>query len=144
MSLTRRVIIALLALGLAVFVTGRNLYKQGQISGRISGAEARSVVVAQKWHQTAEEHHAGRDVYWVSWGDADIHAVGHHRTNLPPERWDAIAIGDSLELTFLAGDERPYLRGGLFESSWSFDLVLLVVEVGVAIWAIVTIVLELK
>ena len=127
-------------------MTGPRLYKIGQIRGRLPGAELRSVVVSQKWHQTPEEHYRGRNVYWVAWDGSDIRTAGPHRLNLDRSSWESLAIGDPLELVFLPGEQRAYVRGGIFASTGNLviDLVLLVAEVGVTAWALVTIALELR
>ena len=142
----KRLLIALAATVLALYLTGPKLYKMAQISGRLPGAETRQVVVSQKWHQTAAEHPRQRDVYWVAWGETDVRTVGHHRLNFERERWDAISVGDPLELVVLPGGERPYARDGIFASKGNFviDLVLLVGEIAVALWAFGTILLELR
>jgi hypothetical protein len=127
-------------------VTGPKLYTMGQITGRLPGAELRSVIVSQKWHQTPAEHYRGRNVYWVAWDSSDIRTAGPHRLNLDRNKWESLAIGDPLERVFLPGDQRAYFREGIFASTGNLviDLVLLLVEVGVTVWALVSIALELR
>jgi hypothetical protein len=113
-----------------LFVTLPKLQAMAQIRGWLPGAEARTVVITDKWHQTAAEHHEGREVYWIAWGGEEIRKVGHHRLNLLPEDWAALDVGQQLELVLLPGDPTPHLRNSIFDSAGNFaiDLLLLGVE----------------
>ncbi len=115
---------------LAVTVTGPKLYKMAQIRGFVPGAEVVQKQITDKWHQTSAEHHKGRNVYWISWGNKSIKEKGAHRVNLEHDTWKQYHIGQKLELAYIGKDSKPYLADGIYASNDNliFDCVLLLIE----------------
>jgi hypothetical protein len=123
----------IVALCLALGVTGPKLYKMTQIRGWLPGASVQQRPITEKWHQTPEEHPDAQDTYWVAFTEDDIRKVGNHRLNVEPEKWASLSEGDSVEVVYVSGSPKPYLRDGIFVSwgNFVFDLLLLGLEVGV-------------
>ncbi len=133
-AVSTRLLALVVALLLAFGITGPKLYKMCQIRGWVPGAVTAVRTVMQKWHQTADEDPEDRDTYWIAITDQDVHKVGPHRLNVFAETWEALSVGDPVEIITVPGDPAPHLRDGIFasDSSFAFDLVLLTGELGVA------------
>ena len=72
-----RVMALILALGVAIGITGPNLYKTAQIKGWFPGATAADRTVTQKWRQPPSRRHPReQDAYWVATTGEDIRKAG--------------------------------------------------------------------
>lgn len=143
MSTLTKAAILVIALGLAAAITGPKLYRMAQIKGFVDGAQTEIVTVTNKWHQSVQGRRA-REVYWVTWTNQDIKQVGSHRLNLTAERWNSVEIGDKIELIRLPGRDKAYDSAGIFvsEGNFIFDLLLLLLEIGVTIGMAISIYLD--
>lgn len=130
----KQILIFLAAIGLAVGVTGPKLIRMAKIRGWLPGATTETRTITQTWHQTPDQHPNGRDTYWISWTQEDIHIVGPHRLNVSPEKWSSLQVGQTLEVRSLPNDREIYLEEGIYASTGNFvfDLLLLAAELGTA------------
>lgn len=131
----KNIAVLVISLVLALGVTIPKLYKMCQIKGWLPGASATQETITQKWHQAAAENPLSRDSYWIAWSAEDIHKVGDHRTNVMPEDWVRLYVGDQIEIVRLSGDRSPYLRDDIFVSAgnFAFDGIFLAAQIGVAL-----------
>ncbi len=127
MPRVKRILIGVAALAVAALFTGPKVYRMAQIRGFVPGAQVSAETVVEKWHQTPEQHHDGRDVFWVTWSESDIRARGSHRLNLPEELWNTVTVGGPIEIVRLEGGSEPHHRQGIYASNGNlaFDLILL-------------------
>ncbi len=122
------------ALCVAVLMTGPKLFGMCQIKGWVPGATVRTELITQKWHEMRSEFDEISHVYWIAWGRRPIREVGDHRLNLEPEQWEAVRVGDRVEIIRVPGDSWPHTRDGIFVSpgNFQFDIGLLIAELIVA------------
>jgi hypothetical protein len=130
----RRLLVLVIALGLAAAVTVPKLDKMAQIKGWLPGGTVQTRVITGKWHQTPEEDPDGADTYWIALTAGDIRQPGSHRLTLPADQWASLREGDGIEVVYVPGDPQPYRRDGIFVSlgNFLFDVVLLALELGTA------------
>lgn len=142
----RRIIIVIFAVLLAFGVTGPKVIKMCQIKGWIDGAKVERVTITQKWNQTPDIHPSGRNSFWVSWTGKSIKQIGNHRISVTKEKWNMMKLGDKLEIIHVKGDKHPYLRDGIFvdPGNFIFDIVLLIAELGLAIYFSVALIRDRK
>ena len=132
-------LLALGALMMATILTIPKLYKMLQVKGVLPGAYTTTEYVRQKWDETSRNDRR-KHIYWISYGDKDIHEIGGHRTNMPRRQWEETNIGDQIEVVHIPGDRWTYLKDDpIFVSpgSFAFDIVLLAIELTVAATALV-------
>jgi hypothetical protein len=105
--------------------TSNKLIKMAQIRGFIRGPVPVAKVITSKAVLTGDYGNA----YWIAWDNADIHAPSRARTNLSPGTWQALSIGDHIEVLYFSGDQWPYLRQDIFadNGNFAFDGLLLTV-----------------
>ena len=128
------VLVFFLILGVAgVLMTTIKIEKIEQIRGWKPGAVAEMEVVRQKFEDPQNE------TCWIALTNESIRRPGPHRTNLQPEIWDRLRIGDPIEIVRLPGDSTPYTRDGIFASdgNYALDHIFLVVEYAVIVVSIV-------
>ncbi|MCZ7652254.1 MAG: hypothetical protein M5U13_14245 [Thermoanaerobaculia bacterium] len=131
-------VVMVIAFGFALTVTVPKLVKMAKVRGMLPGGEVESLRVAEKWHQTPDEHPAGRDALWVRFGPGEIRTPGPHRINLPASRWAELEVGDPIEIVWVGSDPKPYSRDGIFASAgnFAFDLLFLALQVAVGLGAL--------
>ena len=131
-----RAVLLVVALALAAFVTGPKLYWRCQVKGLLPGAVEHPRTVLEKWHQTPQEHHRDRNVYWLRIAPGDIREEGPHRLHLAPPHWEGIAVGNELTFVSVGRSDDLYLPDGIYTSplNFVFDLALLALELGYAAW----------
>jgi hypothetical protein len=125
------------ALGLiGLLVTGPKVVRMAQIKGWLPGASARVYPITQKWEEVRDDGQGDRRIYWISWTERSVQEVGDHRLNLERAQWDALAVGDSIEIVRVPGDRWPHVRNGIFVQLENFvlDFVLL----GIELWLVWT------
>jgi hypothetical protein len=118
--------IVLLFFALLAFYTSTKLIKMCAVKGWIPGARVEPHTITQKMQETGRYG----EVYWISWTARDIHEVGNHRTNLDPNQWTALKIGDPIDIIYYRSDPSPYVRQDIFVSAgnFAFDSCLLAAE----------------
>jgi hypothetical protein len=129
----RSILALVIALALALGVTGPKLLKMARIKGWVPGAVSTRRVITQKGIDSATRVD-GEDSYWVSWVEGPPPGPGPDRLRVFPEVWESLEEGDAIELVFVPGDARPHLQNGIFVGwgNFAFDLFLLTAELGVA------------
>jgi hypothetical protein len=133
-SLWARVVVLLVAVVVAIGVTGPKLYKMGQIMGWVPGAVVTREAIVQKGHEPATSLRRD-DSYWVSWVAGDVRNSWKLRDRVSPEVWHEMREGDPIDVVHLPGDPRGHLRVGVYvePGNFAFDVVLFVVELTVAV-----------
>jgi hypothetical protein len=129
----KRVVISVVLVGVAFFVTIPKLYRMAQIRGFIAGGVIQPLPILEKWHQTPAEHHKGRNVWWLRLHPGDIRQPGNHRANVEKSQWESFKVGQTIETVAIPGDKSIYLlRGDIYAETSHFviDFLLLGAELG--------------
>lgn len=140
------VIVVLLISGFLFIFTGQKLYKMAMIRGFIPGAKVEKRIITQKWNQYVRQRRLSRNVYWISWTDKSIQEVGNHRLNMRYDDWQKLSEGDAIDLVFIPGDNRAFMKNDIFadNGNFIFDLILLIIELTALIWSTFFIISSLK
>src|SRR5438552_1648552 len=102
-----RVAVLILALALALGVTGPKLYTMALIKGWLPGGVVTAEVIAQKGIDKARRLRED-DSYWVSWEKGEAR-TWDKRERVSPDDWQDMQVGDAIELVRLPGDPHAYL-----------------------------------
>lgn len=140
------IIVVLLISGFLFVFTGQKLYKMAMIRGFIPGAKVEKRIITQKWNQYVRQRKLSRNAYWISWTDKSIEEVGNHRVNIHYDDWQKLSVGDSIDLVFIPGDNRPFTKNDIFadNGNFIFDSILLIIELTGLIWSTFFIISLLK
>ncbi len=135
-----RWVLALVAsVALAVGVTGPKLCKMAQIKGWLPGAQVSRAAVTAKGVDRPQGRRQFEDSYWVCWAKGGDRGSWAERERVAPKVWQAMRVGDPLDLVRVPGDRRAYLRNGVFVDwgNFAFDLVLFAGALAVAVASVV-------
>jgi hypothetical protein len=131
----RRYMLILVVATLLAGYTSYKIWMMCQIRGWVPGATTRLEQVTQKHISNGRRG----DAYWVSWTDQPIQNPGDHRLNLTREQWQAVDLGDTIEVVYASGSSMPHTRDGIYaeNGSFIFDGLLLIAEITTIIVMIV-------
>ena len=131
----RRYLLILVVATLLGGYTSYKIWMMCQIRGWVPGATTRVEQITQKHISNGRRGNA----YWVSWTDEPIQNPGDHRLNLTSEQWQAVDLGDTIEVVYATGSSMPHTRDGIYaeNGSFIFDGLLLAAEITTIILMIV-------
>jgi len=127
----RRYLLILVVATLLGGYTSYKIWMMCQIRGWVPGATTRVEQVTQKHISDGRRGNA----YWVSWADEPIQTPGDHRLNLTREQWQAVDLGENIEVVYATGSSMPHTRDGIYaeNGSFIFDGMLLIAEIATVI-----------
>jgi len=121
---------------LLVMYTSHKLYVMMQIRGFMPGTVVTTCTITQKW----EEQRKGT-YYCISWNNPPEAGLTRDQDRIDYAAWSALNVGDPITVVAIGKKRDTYARASIFavNGNFGFDIVLLLIEIGVAIGMLVKI-----
>ena len=124
---------------LLALYTGPKLHRMAQVRGLLPGARVSTYPLLQKWTRPA-----GRSLseyaYCIEWDDPAHTGIGDNQDNIGYAYWSSLNVGDPIRIARVGHSDEPHVIGGIDSDNGNcaFDAVLLLLELGGAIYALIS------